>query len=59
MKHKSIDSALHNFGHSFATLINYIDGEHICDKLLAAAMAATDRKVRTDISEENRYRPQG
>lgn len=33
MKRKVIPSALHNFGHSFLSLMNYVDGVYICDLL--------------------------
>ena len=33
MKYKNIDSMLHNFGHSFVSLMNYIDDEYIIDIL--------------------------
>ena len=37
MKYKHIDSVLRNFGHSFASLMNYVDDVYICDLLDAAA----------------------
>ena len=37
MKYKNIKSILHNFGHSFVSLMNYVDGEYAID-LLAAAL---------------------
>lgn len=33
MKYKNIKSMLHNFGHSFFSLMNYVDGEYIVDIL--------------------------
>lgn len=33
MKYKNINSMLHNFGHSFCSLMNYVDGEYIIDIL--------------------------
>lgn len=33
MKRKTIPSALHNFGHSFLSLMNYVDDVYICDLL--------------------------
>src|SRR5574342_1345284 len=33
MKYKRIKSAIHNFGHSFVSLMNYVDGEYIIDLL--------------------------
>ena len=37
MKYKNIKSMLHNFGHSFMSLMNYVDGEYAID-LLAATL---------------------
>ena len=31
MRYKNIKSVLHNFGHSFFSLMNYVDGEYIID----------------------------
>ena len=33
MKYKNIYSAIHNFGHSFLSLMNYVDGVYIIDDL--------------------------
>ena len=33
MKRKTIPSALHNFGHSFLSLMNHVDDVYICDLL--------------------------
>ncbi len=33
MKYKNINSAIHNFGHSFFSLINYIEDSYIIDEL--------------------------
>jgi hypothetical protein len=33
MKYKQIHSAIHNFGHSFVSFNNYVDGEFILDLL--------------------------
>jgi hypothetical protein len=33
MKYKNIASAIHNLGHSFASLMNYVDGEYVGDEL--------------------------
>ncbi|NJN70110.1 MAG: hypothetical protein HC801_07440 [Nitrospira sp.] len=33
MKYKNIPSALHNFAHSFVSLVNYVDGVYIRDVL--------------------------
>jgi hypothetical protein len=37
VKYKNIKSMLHNFGHSFVSLMNYVDGEYAID-LLATAL---------------------
>jgi hypothetical protein len=33
MKYKNISSAIHNFGHSFTSLMNYVDGDYVIDEL--------------------------
>jgi len=33
MKYKNIDAMLHNYGHSFVSGMNYVDGEHIIELL--------------------------
>lgn len=33
MKYKNIYSAIHNLGHSFLSLMNYVDGKYIIDEL--------------------------
>jgi len=33
VKYKNIYSAIHNFGHSFLSLMNYVDGVYIIDDL--------------------------
>jgi len=33
MKYKNINSAIHNFGHSFVSLMNYVDNGYIIDEL--------------------------
>ncbi len=33
MKYKNINSAIHNFGHSFFSLMNYIEDSYIIDEL--------------------------
>ena len=33
MKYKHIYSAIHNLGHSFLSLMNYVDGQYIIDEL--------------------------
>jgi hypothetical protein len=36
MKYKNIDSALHNFGQSFVSLANYLDGDYVVDDVYEA-----------------------
>lgn len=33
MKYKNIYSAIHNFGHSFTSLMNYVDSGYVIDEL--------------------------
>ncbi len=33
MKYKNIYSAIHNFGHSFTSLMNYVDDDYVIDEL--------------------------
>jgi len=33
MKYKNIYSAIHNFGHSFTSLMNFVDGDYVIDEL--------------------------
>lgn len=33
MKYKHIYSAIHNFGHSFTSLMNYVDDDYVIDEL--------------------------
>ena len=33
MKYKNIKSAIHNFGHSFVSLMNYVDDDYIIDEM--------------------------
>jgi len=48
MKYKHIPSALHNFGHSFVSLNNYVDGECITDVLRQTINATGEHEVRID-----------
>ncbi len=34
MKYKNIHSAIHNLGHSFLSLMNYVDGKYVIDELV-------------------------
>jgi hypothetical protein len=33
LKYKNINSAIHNFGHSFTSLMNYVDDDYVIDEL--------------------------
>ena len=33
MKYKNINAAIHNFGHSFTSLVNYVDDDYVMDEL--------------------------
>jgi len=33
VKYKHINAAIHNFGHSFTSLMNYVDGDYVMDEL--------------------------
>ena len=45
MKYKNINSMLHNFGHSFASLMNYVDGEYASDLIRAAVGGLPERRL--------------
>lgn len=45
MKYKNIKSMLHNFGHSFVSLMNYVDGEYAIDLLHAALKALPQSRI--------------
>ncbi len=51
MKYKRIPSALHNFGHSFVSLMNYWEGEYIVDILEQIARTSPDYEVKISFSE--------
>ena len=34
MKYKNIYSAIHNFGHSFTSLVNYVEDNYVIDELI-------------------------
>ena len=46
MKYKHIHSAIHNFGHSFTSLMNYVDGGYVIDEL--ADMHAQGLDIEVD-----------
>lgn len=50
MKYKNIDSALHNFGHSFVSLMNYVDDVYVIDLLRHMATEAPTQQISIDFS---------
>jgi hypothetical protein len=50
VQYKNIDSALHNFGHSFVSLMNYVDGAYVRDLLLRSAEADLGNSVTINFS---------
>ena len=45
MKYKNIYSAIHNFGHSFTSLMNYVDDDYVIDELTKIHSAGNDISV--------------
>ena len=45
MKYKHIHSAIHNFGHSFTSLINYVDNDYVMDELTKIHTQGNDIEV--------------
>lgn len=45
MKYKHINSAIHNFGHSFTSLMNYVDDGYVIDELSAIHAKGHDIEV--------------
>ena len=50
MKYKNIDAMLHNFCHSFISLMNYVDNEYIVDDLDRLARLIPGHEIRIDFS---------
>jgi hypothetical protein len=46
MKYKNIKAMLHNFGHSFFSLMNYVDGEYIIDIIAELVREAEGNEIR-------------
>ena len=46
MKYKHIAGAIHNFGHSFTSLMNYVDGDYVIDEL--AKIHAEGKDIEVD-----------
>lgn len=59
MKYKHIDSALHNFGHSFVSPMNFVDDVYVCDLLDAAAQNSGRGEVQINFSGEVADLPAG
>jgi len=51
MKYKHIDSMLHNFGHSFVSLMNYVDDEYIIDLLPSVAASVPGNEININFSQ--------
>lgn len=45
MKYKNIYAAIHNFGHSFLSLVNYVDGDYVIDDLARIHTKAHDIEI--------------
>jgi hypothetical protein len=45
MKYKNIPSMLHNFGHSFMSLMNYVDGQYAIDLLRDALQSVPGHRL--------------
>jgi hypothetical protein len=46
MKYKNIKSMLHNFAHSFVSLMNYVDNKYIIDILSEIMKKAENKEVK-------------
>ena len=45
MKYKNISSAIHNFGHSFLSLMNYVEGIYVVDELTDIRVKGHDIEI--------------
>ena len=45
MKYKNIYAAIHNFGHSFLSLTNYVDGDYVIDDMTRIHAMGHDIKI--------------
>ena len=45
MKYKNIYSAIHNLGHSFLSLTNYVDGDYVIDELFTIRSRGFDIEI--------------
>ena len=50
MKYKHIDAMLHNFGHSFISLMNYVDDEYIIDVLAELTFQIPEHELEINFS---------
>ena len=50
MKYKHIDAMLHNFGHSFVSLMNYVDDQYVLDVLPELARNAPGYEIDINFS---------
>jgi hypothetical protein len=50
MKYKHINAMLHNFGHSFISLMNYVDDEYIIDVLAELAFQIPEHELEINFS---------
>lgn len=62
MKYKHIDAMLHNFGHSFVSLTNYVDDQYLIDVLPDLARQAPGYEIDINftngvVSPEGHYPP--
>jgi hypothetical protein len=51
MKYKEIDAMLHNFGHSFVSLMNYVDDQYIADLLGSLAKQSDTREIAINFND--------
>src|SRR2546425_10076739 len=49
MKYKAIRSAVHNFGHSFTSTLNYVGDDHVMTHLLRAAVRLGKNQLRVNL----------
>jgi hypothetical protein len=45
MKYKNIPSMLHNFGDSFVSPLNYLEGEHVIDIVKKITLESKDKQI--------------
>jgi len=50
MKYKHIDAMLHNFGHSFFSMMNYVDDQYIIDVLPELARESENHEIDINFS---------